>query len=59
VGAFEQVNRNVGSKAGSGICRKKAQNTQRVDVSPFASLALSWQIVLLSVFTDDKKTYRQ
>jgi hypothetical protein len=35
VGIFEQVNHNVESKAGSGICRKKAQNTQSVDVSPF------------------------
>jgi hypothetical protein len=36
---------------------KKAQNTQSVDVSPFAPLcAFSWLIVLLSAFIDDKQT---
>jgi hypothetical protein len=37
VGTFEPVNHNIESTAGSGICSKKAQNTQSVDVSPFAS----------------------
>jgi hypothetical protein len=34
---FEPVNHNIESTSGSGIFRKKAQNTQSVDVSPFAS----------------------
>jgi hypothetical protein len=46
--ANEQVNHKAESKAASGICRKKAQNTQRVDVSPFASsCAFLWLIALL------------
>jgi hypothetical protein len=57
VGTFKQINHGVESKAGSGICRKKAQNTQSVDVSLFASpCAFLWLIILLSAFTDDKQT---
>jgi hypothetical protein len=39
------------------FCRKKAQNTQSVDVSPFAPLCAFLRLaVLLSTFTDDKQT---
>jgi hypothetical protein len=38
VGAFKHFNRTAKSK--SGVCHNKAQNTQRVDVSLLARLAL-------------------
>jgi hypothetical protein len=46
-------------KQDQAFCRKKAQKTQSVDVSPFASpCAFLWLIALLSAFTDDKQTIR-
>jgi hypothetical protein len=48
VGIFRHFNHDTESK--SGVCRKKAQNTQRVDVSLPAPLArFLWLIVLLLV----------